>query len=246
MDKDLKDVIIKIKEIDKNTDPHTIKKSEEHIKSNELLLLILDSHPLKLYYKGKKVKMEAIKIEENKLYLLNSMNADSFFNKMYVTVNPIEDQLKYDLIEQCNDFSNGAKEIKNGVDAVVSYDNTKNKVTEPIMLAVSPCLLKPVSTYEENMLKREKVQSELKGMNDLDKYVFISQKVNDYRKYKKEDISKMEQKEREKKLASLKEYKAAMSGILNYIQNMEMWDTLDLAVVLSSDLDNFITLFTNK
>ena len=245
MDKDLKDVIIKIKEIDKNTDPHTIKKSEEHIKSNELLLLILDSHPLKLYYKGKKVKMEAIKIEENKLYLLNSINPDSFFNRMYVTLNPIEDQLKYDLIEQCYDFANNAKEIKNGVDAVVSYDNTKNKVTEPIMLAVSPCLLKPLTSYEETQLKKEKVGSELKGMNDLDKYIFISQKVNDYRKYNKEDITKMDQKEKEKKLASLKEYKAAMSGILNYIERMEMWDKIDLAMVLSSDIDNIIKLFTN-
>jgi hypothetical protein len=54
LDKDLKNIKINIKEIDKNTDPHTIKKSEEHINSNELLLLVLESKPLKLYYKGKK------------------------------------------------------------------------------------------------------------------------------------------------------------------------------------------------
>ena len=37
--------------------------------------------PFKLYYKGKKVKMESNIIEENKLYLLESSNADSIFNK---------------------------------------------------------------------------------------------------------------------------------------------------------------------
>ena len=245
LDKDLKNIRINIKEINKNIDPHTIKKSEEHINSNELLLLVLDSKPLKLYYKGKKIKMESFKIEENKLYLLASPTKDNIFNGMYVSVDPMEDKLKYDIIEQCNESSTNAEGIKNAVDAVVSYDNTKNMVTEAIMLAVPPCFLKQLSTYEENSLKKEKADSELKGLNDLDKYFLINQKINDYRKYSKEDIKKMDKKEKEKKLESLKAYKQAMSGILNYIQRMEMWDTLDLAELLSSEIDNIIKLFTN-
>jgi hypothetical protein len=189
--------------------------------------------------------MESIRIEENKLYLIASPTKDSIFNGMYVTVDPIEDKLKYDLIEQCNESSTNAEGIKNAVDAVVSYDNTKNMVTEAIMLAVSPCFLKPLSTNEENLLKKQNASSELKGLNDLDKYFLINQRIDDYRKYSKEDINKMEKKEKEKKLESLKAYKEAMSGILNYIQRMEMWDTLDLAELLSSEIDNIIKLFTN-
>jgi hypothetical protein len=245
LDKDLKDIKLNIKEIDKNTDPHTLKKSEEHIQSNELLLLVLETYPLKLYYKGKKVKMDSVKIEEKKIYLLKPPNIDSFFNGMYVTVDIIEDKLKYDLIEQCNEYTNNAEGIKNGVDVVVSYDNNKNMVTEPIMLAATPCLLNRISSYEENNLIKKSASNELKDKNDFEKYLLISQRINDYRKYSKEDISKMEQKEKANKLASLREYQAAMSGILNYIERMEMWDNLELAIALSSEIDNIIKLFTN-
>ena len=189
--------------------------------------------------------MDSVKIEEKKLYLLKSPNTDSFFNGMYVTVEVIEDKLKYDLIEQCNEYTNNAEGIKNGVDVVVSYDNNKNMVTEPIMLAASPCLLNRISPYEENNLIKKSASNELTGKNDFEKYLLISQKMNDYRKYSKEDISKMEQKEKTNKLASLREYKAAMSGILNYIETMEMWDNLELAIALSSEIDNIIKLFTN-
>ena len=44
-----------IKEIDKNTDTHIIKKNEEYIKNNELLLIIQDLIPIKLYHKGKRL-----------------------------------------------------------------------------------------------------------------------------------------------------------------------------------------------
>ena len=245
LDKDLRDIKINIKEIEKNTDPHTLKKSEEHIKSNELLLLVLESNPLKLYYKGKKVKMEGIKIEENEIYLLESPNTDSFFNKMYVTVDEIGDKMKYDLIEQCNEFTIKSEEIVNGVDVVVSYDNNRNYVTEPIMLGVSPCLLKKISTYEKNNLQKNK-NNELKDKNEMDKYIIINQKINEYKKFSKETIDKMKQKEKDDILLNLKEYKEAMNSVMNYIQSMEMWDTIEQASTLNTEIEDLIKLFTNK
>jgi len=245
LDKDLRDIKINIKEIEKNTDPHTLKKSEEHIKSNELLLLVLESNPLKLYYKGKKVKMEGIKIDENEIYLLESPNTDSFFNKMYVTVDEIGDKMKYDLIEQCNEFTIKSEGIVNGVDVVVSYDNNRNYVTEPIMLGVSPCLLKKISTYEKNNLQKNK-NNELKDKNEMDKYIIINQKINEYKKFSKETIDKMKQKEKDDILLNLKEYKEAMNSVMNYIQSMEMWDTIEQASTLNTEIEDLIKLFTNK
>ena len=86
LDKELRNAKMIIKEIDKNTDTHIIKKNEEYIKNNELLLIIQDLIPIKLYHKGKKVKSNIVKIDENKIYLLQSPNIESICNKMYVKV----------------------------------------------------------------------------------------------------------------------------------------------------------------
>ena len=37
-----------------------------------------------------------------------------------------------------------------------------------------------------------------------------------------------------------------MTNVLNYIQQMEMWDTLDEALNMSSEIENLIKLFSNK
>ena len=247
LDKDLRDIKIIIKEIDKNVDPHILKKNEEFIKNNQLFLIVLDSFPLKLYYKGKKVKMEPIKIDEDKLYLLNTANIDSFFNKMYVTVDKIEEKMKYDLVEQCNEYTNSFGDMNNGVDVHVSFDNTKNYVVEPMMLAVSPCLLQRLTNYEENMLKGKKIK-ELKDkeLNEMEKYLLICEKMNDFRKYNKETIDKMEQKEKDEKLASLNEYKETLVIITNYFEEKEMWENFEIVVNLNSEVENLINLFKGK
>ena len=49
-----------IKEINKSEDPHIYKKNEEYIKNNNLLLLIQDLTPFKLYYQLKKEKINYI------------------------------------------------------------------------------------------------------------------------------------------------------------------------------------------
>ena len=251
LDKDLRTIKIIMKEIDKDIDPHSLKKNEDYIKNNELLLLVKEQIPIKLYFKGKKVKTEFIKIEENKLYNLESSNTDSIFNKMYVTVNKIEDKINYDLIEKCNEFPyslGGIGDIQDGVDVQVTFDNNKHYVIEPMMLAVSPCLLRNIPTYEENLLNknRNKDINNNKNMNQMDIYFSIIKNMNDYRKYNKETFDKLEQKQKDDIILKLKQDKESMTNVLNYIQQMEMWDTLDEALNLSTEIENLIKLFSNK
>ena len=251
IDKDLRTNKIIMKEIEKDIDPHTLKKNEDYIKNNELLLIVKEQIPIKLYFQGKKVKTEFIKIEENKLYNLASSNTDSIFNKMYVTVNKIEDKIKYDLIEKCNEFPyslGGIGDIQDGVDVQVTFDNNKNYLVEPMMLAVSPCLLRRISTYEENLLNknRNKDINKNKNMNQMDIYISIKKNMDDYRKYNKETFDKLEQKQKDDIILKLKQDKESMTNVLNYIQQMEMWDTLDEVLNMSAEIENFIKLFSNK
>ena len=251
IDKDLRTNKIIMKEIEKDIDPHTLKKNEDYIKNNELLLIVKEQIPIKLYFQGKKVKTEFIKIEENKLYNLESSNTDSIFNKMYVTVNKIEDKIKYDLIEKCNEFPyslGGIGDIQDGVDVQVTFDNNKNYVVEPMMLAVSPCLLRRISTYEENLLNknRNKDINKNKNMNQMDIYISIKKNMDDYRKYNKETFDKLEQKQKDDIILKLKQDKESMANVLNYIQQMEMWDTLDEVLNMSAEIENFIKLFSSK
>ena len=250
LDKNLRSILMKVKEIDKNIDPHILKKNDEYIKNNELLLIVRDSIPLKLYFQGKKVKMESIKIDENKLYLLKSSNNDSIFNNMYVTVNKIEDKLKYDLLEQCNEFSYSLGEIQNGVDVQVSYDNNKNFVVEPMTFSVSPCLLQRLTVSEENLLiKTQDNQSKNKNLTNLtemEKYALIYEKMNDLRKYNKENIGQLKQNEKDDILLTLKEYQESMIIILNYFESNGMWETIEEAANIAYDIEELIKLFNNK
>ena len=253
LDKDLRSSKIIMKEIGKDIDPHTLKKNEDYIKNNELLLIVKEENPIKLYFQGKKVKTEFIKIEENKLYNLASSNTDSIFNKMYVTVNKIEDKINYDLIEKCNEFPyslGGIGNIQDGVDVQVTFDNNKNYVVEPMMLAVSPCLLRRISTYEENSLNKNRIKNNdinnNKNMNQMDVYILITKNMNDYRKYNKVTVDKLEQKQKDDIILKLKQDKESMANVLNYIQQMEMWDTLGEALNMSTEIENFIKLFSNK
>ena len=251
IDKDLRNIKIIMKEIDKNVDPHTLKKNEDYIKNNELLLLVKEQYPIKLYFKGKKVKTEFIKIEENKLYNLTSSNTDSIFNKMYVTVNKIEDKINYDLIEKCNEVPyslGGIGDIQDGVDVQVTFDNNKHYVVEPMMLAVSPCLLKNISTYEENLLnKNRNIDLNInKNMNQMDIYISITKNMNDYRKYNKETFDKLDQKQKEEIISKLNRDKESMTNVLKYIEQIEMWETLEEAYNISTEIENLIKLFSNK
>ena len=239
-----------IKEIKSNEDPHILKKSEEYIKNNQLLLITQGQNILKLYYQGKKVKMVAIKIEKDKLYFLQSSNPDSIFNKMYVTVQNFSEKLNFDLIEQCNEFTYSLDNMLNGVDVQVTFDPEKNYVIETMMLSVSPCLLKPVSHYDEHILKEKMPKKEEKNKNkndemnnfnmmtEMDKYFTIAQRMVALRKYKnKENLDKMAQEEKNKIIKELDEYSKAMELILIYIETNEMWENIEEAMSISAEVN---------
>ena len=251
IDKDLRTIKISMKEIEKDVDPHTLKKNEDYIKNNELLLLVKEQIPIKLYYKGKKVKTEFIKIEENKLYILDSPKIDSIFNKMYVQVNKMEEQLLYNLTEKCNEFPyslGGLGNLQDGVDVQVTYDNNKHYVVEPMMLAVSPCLLRRVSEYDEALLKKNKIKdiTSNKNITQMDTYIKVKKNMDEYRKYNKEEIGKMDQKQKDDILLKLNQDKESMVGVLTYIEQMEMWEELEDGANISAEIEDLIKLFSNK
>ena len=251
IDKDLRTIKISMKEIEKDVDPHTLKKNEDYIKNNELLLLVKEQIPIKLYYKGKKVKTEFIKIEENKLYILDSPKIDSIFNKMYVQVNKMEEQLLYNLTEKCNEFSyslGGLGNLQDGVDVQVTYDNNKHYIVEPMMLAVSPCLLRHVSEYDEALLKKNKIKdiTSNKNITQMDTYIKVKKNMDEYRKYNKEEIGKMDQKQKDDILLKLNQDKESMVGVLTYIEQMEMWEELEDGANISAEIEDLIKLFSNK
>ena len=251
IDKDLRTIKITMKEIEKDVDPHTLKKNEDYIKSNELLLLVKEQKPIKLYFKGKKVKTEFIKIEENKLYILESPKIDSIFNKMYVQVNKIEEQIIYNLTEKCNEFPynlGGIGNLQDGVDVQVTYDNNKHYVVEPMMLAVSPCLIKRISEYDESLLKKNKIKdlTSNKNITQMEIYSKITKNMEEYRKYNKEAIEKLDQKQKDEIILKINQDKESMVDVLNYIEQMEMWETLDYAANISAEIEDLIKLFSNK
>ena len=259
LDKDLRESKLIIKELQKNEDPHVLKKGEEYIKNKQLLLITQGQNILKLYYQGKKVKMLAEKIEENKLYLLQSSNPDSIFNRMYVTVQNFSEKLQYDLIEQCNKFSYSFENMLNGVDVKVSFDNQKNFVIEPMMLSTSPCLLKKIASYDEHILKQKipkpqvqkpEIKNEFEKLNvmtEMEKYFSIAQKMVQLRKYKnKENIEKMSNEDKNKLINELNEYSKAMQIILVYIEENEMWENIDEAASISSEIDEILKMLNTK
>ena len=256
LDKDLRDKKMIIKEINPKEDPHILKKSDDYIKNNQILLITQGTNILKLYYQGKKVKMVSIKIEQDKLYLLYSSNPDSIFNRMYVTIKNFSEKLNFDLIEQCNEFTYSLDNMQNGVDVQVTFDQEKNYVIEPMMLSVSPCLLKPVSHYDEHILKEKMPKkmdvnknendelNKFNNMNEMDKYFTIAQKIVSLRKYKnKENIDKMTPDEKNKLFKELNEYSKSMELILIYFETNEMWENIEEAMTISTEVNELKNLF---
>ena len=249
LDKELRNAKMIIKEIDKNTDPHILKKNEEYIKNNELLLIIQESIPIKLYHNGKKVKSKIVKIEENKICLLQSPNIDSIFNKMYVKVINFEQKLNYDLIEQCNEFSysfDNIPNIQNGVDIKVIFDMQKNYVSESMMLSVTPCLLKTLSIYEENFLKEKLINNNIIENNSVKKYLDIKQKFFDLKNNNIDKLDKLTQDEKNKIILELNEYSKLMEEILLEFEEKELWDNIDEATNVAAYIIEFIDLVNKK
>ena len=67
------------------------------------------------------------------------------------------------------------------------------------------------------------------------------------RKYKnKENIDKMSNEDKNKLINELNEYSKAMQIILVYIEENEMWENIDEAASISSEIDEILKMLNTK
>ena len=237
-----------VKEIEINEDPHILKKDKSFINSNELLLIIKSSGPTKLYFKGKKVQMKTKLISTDKLYRIKSINQyQSALHDVIVYVNPIKEPfiLNNEIVEKCQENIYTGKEILNGIDAKVEYNESFG---DDMKLAVSPCLLEELSPEEENLLKNKpkKETKKEKKSYEMQKLDLIEKEMEKYRKYTIEDIKKMKRSEKDDIATTLDDYKTTMDMVCNYVQEKELWDSIEKVSALTNEIEDLLNLFDNN
>ena len=80
-------------------------------------------------------------------------------------------------------------------------------------------------------------------MTEMEKYFSIAQKMVQLRKYKnKENIDKMSNEDKNKLINELNEYSKAMQIILVYIEENEMWENIDEAMSIKTEINDLIKL----
>ena len=248
LDKAFKYKKIKIKEIKDNEDPHILKKDKLYINSSELLLINKSSGPIKLYFKGKKVQMETKLIDINKLYRLKSVKQyESTFHDVVISISPIKEPIKLnnELLEKCQETLYNGKEILNGIDTKIEYNESFGDDTK---LAVHPCLLVELTQEEEIALKnksKKEVKKEKKSY-ELQKLDLIEKEMNKYRKYTKDIIKKMKRSEKEDIAITLDDYKSTMVMICNYVQEKEMWDLLEKVSLITNEIEDLLNIIDNN
>ena len=246
LDKALKYKKMVIKEIGANEDPHILKKDQSYNK--ELLLINKSSGPIKLYFKGKKIQMKTILISTEKLYRIKSVNKyESALHDIIVYINPIKDpfRLNNEIVEKCQENIYTGKEILNGIDAKVEYNESFG---EDMKLAVSPCLLEEISEEEEKILKNKPKKEEKKEKKsyEMQKLDLIEREMEKYRKYTKEVIKKMKRSDKEDIAATLDDYKSTMDMICNYVQEKELWDIIEKVSAITNEIEDLLNLFDNN
>ena len=248
LDKTFKYKKIKIKEIKDNEDPHILKRDKLYINSSELLLINKSSGPIKLYFKGKKVQMETKLIDINKLYRLKSVkHYESTFHDVVISIIPIKEPIKLnnELLEKCQETLYNGKEIINGIDTKIEYNESFGDDTK---LAVHPCLLVELTQEEEIALKnkpKKEVKKEKKSY-ELQKLDLIEKEMNKYRKYTKDIIKKMKRSEKEDIAITLDDYKSTMDMICNYVQEKEMWDLLEKVSLITNEIEDLLNIIDNN
>ena len=248
LDKTFKYKKIKIKEIKDNEDPHILKRDKLYINSSELLLINKSSGPIKLYFKGKKVQMETKLIDINKLYRLKSVKQyESTFHDVVISIIPIKEPIKLnnELLEKCQETLYNGKEILNGIDTKIEYNESFGDDTK---LAVHPCLLVELTQEEEIALKnkpKKEVKKEKKSY-ELQKLDLIEKEMNKYRKYTKDIIKKMKRSEKEDIAITLDDYKSTMDMICNYVQEKEMWDLLEKVSLITNKIEDLLNIIDNN
>ena len=248
LDKSFKYKKMQIKEIGDNEDPHLLKKDKLYINSNELLLINKSTGPIKLYFKGKKVQMETKLINTGKLYRIKSINKfESAFHDIIVYINPIVEPIKLnnEILEKCQEKIYNGKEILNGIDAKVEYNDSFGDDTH---LAIAPCLLVELSKEEEDSLKKQpkkEVKQEKKSY-ELQKLDLIEKEMEKYRKYNLDSIKKMNRSQKEDIAMTLDDYKSTMDMICNYVQEKEMWDLIEKVSLITNEIEDLLNLIDNN
>ena len=80
-------------------------------------------------------------------------------------------------------------------------------------------------------------------MNEMEKYFAIAQKMVTLRKYKnKENLDKLKQDEKNNLIKELDGYNKAMEIILIYIETNEMWENIDEAMSIKTEINDLIKL----
>ena len=247
LDKSFKYKKMIIKNIEKNEDPHILKKDKLYINSNELLLITKASGPIKLYFKGKKVQMKTILISPEKIYRLKSIDEyKSVFHDSFVFVKPVKDPFKLnnEIAEKCKENIYTGKEILNGLDVKIEYNESFG---DDMNLAVAPCLLVELSAEEEYLLKNKpkKETKKEKKSYEMQKLDLIEKEMVKYRKYTKEVIQKMKTSEKDDIATTLDDYKSTMDMICNYVQEKELWDYIEKVSIITNEIENLLNLFDN-
>ena len=248
LDKTFKYKKMIIKDILDNEDPHLLKRDKKYINSYDLLLINKSSGPIKLYFKGKKVQMVSKLINTNKLYRIKSIKQyESPFHNVIIYINPIKSSLKLnnEIIEKCQEITYNGKEILNGIDAKVEYNESFGDDTN---LALSPCLLVELSLEEENSLKNKPKKEEKKEKKsyELQKLDLIEKEMEKYRKYTKDMIKNMKRSEKDDIAITLDDYKSTMDMICNYVQEKELWDLLEKVSLLTNEIEDLLNLIDNS
>ena len=249
LDKSFKYKKMIIKDINTKEDPHILKKDTKYINSNELLLITKPSGPIKLYFKGKKVQMKTKLISPDKLYRIKSINQfESPFHDLIISINPIKEpfSLNNDMVEKCQENIYTGKEILNGIDAKVEYNDSFG---DDVELAISPCLLEELSIEEENLLKsmpKKEEEKKEKKSYEMQKLELIEKEMEKYRKYTKDVIKKMKNSEKDDIATTLDDYKTTMDMICNYVQENELWDSLEKVSALTNEIEDLLNLFDNN
>ena len=166
---------------------------------------------------------------------------------MIVSIIPINNnKLNNDLIEKCKENTYNGKDILNGIDVKVEYNNTFD---ENMMLAVSPCLLRELSIEEENSLKKQENNKQKKNVTksyEMQKFDLIKREMEKYRKYTKEAIKKMTRSQKDNIALTLEDYKSTMEFICVYVQDKELWDMIEEVSSITNEIENLLNLIDSS
>ena len=258
LDETLKNKEILIKYIDNRTDYKILKKEDDYIKKDYLLLLIRLFIPFRLYYKGKKIQMESENIILNRMYKIKSPNQDFGFNNMIVRLENIPRYIlnkdnskvlsKNEIFEQCN--NNYYEKPNSGVvDVVVLFDERKSIVNEIMKFAISPCLLQSIDSNEEIKLdkryneKDKNVPFNNNKSYEIQKLEIILKQIEKYKIYKSDEnaVKKLTKEEKDNLIFTLEDYQNSLGPIGMFIETNELWDLLDKVSSIGIEINDILS-----